>query len=112
MFSNQNSNTETAIARFRQEVEIEVNKTTVFACYISGYYTHFFAREEEAITHCKAHGCEFNGQWIQSTYSVYKPGELIAVVGIDSVYSSMDRSKFIDPAMGRWQIPFVEWEKL
>lgn len=112
MFSKQSSNVQTAIERFRLQAQIEVNETTVYATYTSGMFNAFYATEEEAKAHCSNpdSGCEFNGNWIQDSYSVFQPGELFAVVGNESVYVSADRSRYIDGVMGRWQIPFVEWK--
>lgn len=112
MPSNQKTNTETAIVRVRLWEPIEVNATTVYATYTSRTYNGFYATEKEAVAHCSNSNnrCEFNGEWIQDSYSVFQPGELFTVVGSDSVYISADRSRYLDAAMSRSQISFVEWK--
>ena len=110
MTSNQNANT-CAINRFGSHEPIEVNANTVYATHRGGMYNAFYASEQEAIDHCSnpKNGYDFKG-WIQDSYSTFGPGELFAVVGKEPVYISADRSRYIDAAMGRWQIPFVEWK--
>lgn len=112
MFNTQRQNIEPAIDRFRAYEKIETNVNPVYVTYTSGSYNNFFATEQEAIDHCANpdNGAEFDGQWIQDSYSTYEPGELFTVVGNEPVYASGDRSRFIEGIAGRWQMPFVKWK--